>query len=392
LPGLFDLAGSMKLKKVIGKIHLWLGLPSGLVVFIIALTGAVYCFAPELQELQPYRKVQEENKSFLPPSAIKKIAEERLPGKFLQRIYYDAKDKAVMVLLSKKEQYNYSIFINPYNGEVLKVRNNDRDFLSVVLQIHRTLKIPFGHEIIRWSTVIFLILVISGIILWWPRNKRTARQGFSIMWRASPKRLNYDLHKVLGFYASWVSLFMALTGLMFAFESYANFVYKLSGASHSIIHKKPPVSDTSLTYGGAPEPIDLVWQKVEPDLHKVYAAAMFVFPSTENGTILLRANPEGKTLYKTDFRYFDQFNGREIPGSYVWGRYKDAGVAADYIKRMNYDLHTGAIFGLPGRIALFFIALVVASLPITGFYFWWGKKRKEKRRSYVRRRISLPIF
>ena len=371
----------MKLKKLAGKIHLWLGLATGLVVFIIGITGAIYCFAPELQNLQPYRHVDAENKNFLPPSQIKKIAEEKLPGKTLQRIYYDAKDKAVMTLFSKKDDYTYSVFINPYNGEVLKVRNNNRDFLSVVLQIHRTLKIPFGHEIIRWSTVIFILMLVTGIILWWPKRRRTAKQGFVIMWRASPKRLNYDLHKVLGFYASWIVIFTALSGLMFAFESFANFTYRITGANHSIIQKKPPVSDTTVSTQTPVAPIDLVWKALEPGLHNKYAAIMFVLPAAKDGPVLIRANPERATLYKTDFCYFDQYSGKEIPGSYVWGNYKDVQTLADNIKRMNYDFHTGALFGLPGRIALFFLALITASLPVTGFYFWWGKKRKAKRKN-----------
>ena len=378
----------MKLKKLAGKIHLWLGLPTGLVVLIIGLTGAIYCFAPELQDLQSYSTIKEENKSFLPPSQIRKIAEEKLPGKSLQRIYYNARNKAVMTLFSKKNEYSYSVFINPYSGEVLKVRNNDRHFLSVVLQIHRTLKIPYGHEIIRWSTVIFLLILITGIILWWPKNRRRAKGGFVIMWKASPKRLNYDLHKVLGFYVSWIAIFTALTGLMFAFENFANFTYSLTGARHSIIQKKPPLSDTNLNTGSETEGIDLVWKAVEPDLHKRYAAAMFVLPATKDGPLLLRANPEKGTLYKTDFRYFDQYSGKEFQAAYGWGRYKDAHTIADNIKRMNYDFHTGAIFGLPGRVALFFVALIVASLPMTGFYFWWGKKRKSKRSNRLVRKVS----
>ena len=371
----------MKGKKWFGKIHLWLGLSTGLLVFIIGLTGAIYCFAPELQNLQPYRIVKEENRTFLPPSQIQQIAEKHLPGKTPQRIYYDARDKAVMVLFSKKDEYSYSIFINPYSGEVIKVRDNEKDFLSVVLQLHRTLLIPYGHEIIRWSTVIFIVMLISGIVLWWPKNKRTAKQGFKIMWRAHPKRLNYDLHKVLGFYISWIVIFTALTGLMFAFESFASFTYDLTGAKHSIIQNKPPLSDTTLHIVSKADGIDLVWKAIESDLHKRYAAVMFVLPATKDGPILLRANPGNGTLYKTDFRYFDQYSGNEFQAAYVWGRYKDAHTIADNIKRMNYDLHTGAIFGLPGRIALFFAALIVTSLPITGFYFWWGKKKKAKRSS-----------
>lgn len=379
----------MKWKKWFGKIHLWLGLSTGLVVFIMGITGAIYCFAPELQNLQPYRAVKEESKAFLPPSQIQQIAESKLPGKLPQRIYYDARDKALMVLFLKKDEYNYSIFINPYSGKVLKVRDNNDDFLSVVLQLHRTLLIPYGHEIIRWSTVIFIFMLISGIVLWWPKNKRIAKQGFRIMWRAHPKRLNYDLHKVLGFYVTWVVIFTALTGLMFAFEEFAGFVYKTTGADRSIVQKKPPLSDTTAINRKESAAINLVWKSVASDLYAKYATVMFVLPAAKNGSILLRANPEKGTLNKSDFRYFDQYSGKEIPGAFVWGKYKDAQVTADFIRRMNYDIHTGAIFGLPGRIALFFVALIVASLPITGFYFWLGTKRKSKRTHKPTHRCSI---
>jgi uncharacterized iron-regulated membrane protein len=368
----------MRWKKWFGMIHLWLGLATGPVVFILGITGAIYCFAPELQNLQPYRTVREENRAFLPPSEIQQVTERQLPGKSPQRIYYDARDKAVMVLFSKKEEYNYSIFINPYSGEVLKVRDNEEDFLSVVLQLHRTLLIPYGHDIIRWSTVIFILMLISGIVLWWPKNKRTAKHGYKIMWRAHPKRLNYDLHKVMGFYVTWIVIFTALTGLMFAFEGFSSFVYKTTGADRSLVRTKPPFSDTTSLVGKSTS-IDLVWKKIQPDLYQKYATAMFVLPAAKNGSILLRANPGKATIYKSDFRYFDQYTGQEIPGAYTWGKYSDATTTADYIRRMNYDIHTGAIFGLPGRITLFFLALIVASLPITGFFFWWGRKSKKVR-------------
>lgn len=368
----------MKFRKVISKIHLILGLGSGLVIFIIGITGAIYCFAPELESFQPYRKVQKTSTNYLPPSRIQFIAAQKLPGKKVQRIYYYQPDKAVMVLLSKKEEYNYSIFIDPYNGDVLKVRNNDKDFLSVVLQVHRTLCIPYGHEIIRWSTVIFIFMLISGIILWWPKKRRTAKQGFSIMWKASPKRLNYDLHKVLGFYISWIVVFTALTGLMFAFTGFADMVYKITGADRSVVTKTAPSSDTTITDSRSDKAIDIIWQKIQTDFRHKYAITMFVLPASSTGAILLRGNPDNSTLYKTDFRYFDQYTGEEIEGAYVWGQYKDAHTLADNIRRTNYDMHTGAYFGLPGRVVLFFLAIVVTSLSVTGFLFWYGRKYKQK--------------
>ena len=371
----------MRLKKFFGTIHLWLGLITGLVVFIIAITGAIYCFAPEIQKYtQSYTNVEEKNQAFLSPSRLKDIAEKKLPGKNIARIYYGAKDQSVVVWFSKKEAYDQSVFVNPYSGEVLKVRNNEKDFISLVLKIHRTLLIPYGHEIISWSTVIFVIMLISGIIIWWPKNKRTAKHGFKVKWNAHPKRLNYDLHKVLGFYVSWIAIFSALTGLIFSFKGFAEVTYKLTGVKHSIVQKNPPVSDTSIKSNTEYPVLDKVWKNFEPELQARYARIMFVLPMNETGPILVRANPDLKKLYRSDFRYFDQYSGNEIDGAYVWGQYKDAKTVADNLKRMNYDIHTGAILGLPGRIVLFFAALIVASLPITGFYFYWGKRKKARRR------------
>jgi uncharacterized iron-regulated membrane protein len=45
---------------------------------------------------------------------------------------------------------------------------------------------------------------------------------------------------------------------------------------------------------------------------------------------------------------------------------------------MNYDIHVGAIAGLPGKILAFLISLLCSSLPVTGFLVWYGKKVKAK--------------
>lgn len=368
----------MTVKKLIAQIHLWLGLVTGLIIIIIAVSGALYCFAPELQNLtQPYRKIAAQNAAFLPPAQLKQIAEKEVQGKPAKRIYYGSTTQSVQVLFRDKENYSYSVFINPYNGEVLKLRNNKKDFFSVTLDLHRTLLIPNGHEVVRWTTVAFFIIIVSGLVMWWPRNKRAAKQGFVIKLNASPKRLNYDLHRVLGFYASWAILLTVFTGLLFAFESFADVTYKLTGSKKSVVQKKPPISDTTLLSND--DGLNKVWAAVSKDLNQRYAAMLFVLPDKKSDAILLRANPECKTLYKTDFRYFDRNSAKEINGNYVWGNYADATTLADNIKRMNYDIHTGAAWGLPGRIALFFAALIVASLPVTGFYFWWGKQKKKRK-------------
>jgi len=60
---------------------------------------------------------------------------------------------------------------------------------------------------------------------------------------------------------------------------------------------------------------------------------------------------------------------------HLYGRYKEAKIA-DKLMLLNYDIHTGAVFGIAGKIFAFLISLLIASLPITGCYIWWGRNRK----------------
>lgn len=365
-------------RKIILKVHLWLGLGTGLVVFIVSITGAMYCFAPELQQLtQPYRSVAIQNNRFLPASELIAIAEKQIPDKKAKRLYYGQPNKAAYALFFDKDGYYYAVFMNPYDGTVLKTKNMRKDFYTIILYLHFTLLIPYGQEIVGWSTLIFFVMIVSGIILWWPRNKAAKKARFTIKWGTSPKRLNYDLHNVLGFYSSWILLFTVFTGLIWAFDGFATAVYKIAGEKYSVIQQKLPVSNTKLKNNMvADQAIDKVWHQMEHEMKDIYQGVELILPQTDSAAILVRANPSEKIFYKTDYRYFDQYSGKEFEGTYGWGKYSDVKTLADRIRRMNYDIHIGAVLGYPGRIAAFLAALVAASLPITGLLIWLGKRKR----------------
>lgn len=83
------------LKKTIRNIHLWLGLASGSIVFIIAITGCFYAFQEEIQNLtESYRFVEKQNSPFVLPSTIETIAKKELPNKVLHAIQYKGNDKS----------------------------------------------------------------------------------------------------------------------------------------------------------------------------------------------------------------------------------------------------------------------------------------------------------
>ena len=81
--------------------------------------------------------------------------------------------------------------------------------------------------------VLFIIMLITGIILWWPKNKKAGKGRFSFDWKnvKTWKRKNYDLHNVLGFYASFIALLLSLSGIYFAYPWVKNaFNIALSGS------------------------------------------------------------------------------------------------------------------------------------------------------------------
>jgi len=80
-----------------------------------------------------------------------------------------------------------------------------------------------------------------------------------------------------------------------------------------------------------------------------------------------------EVYYDANTLYVDRFSGRLL-GSETF-KEKNNG---EKLLRMNYDMHVGAIAGLPGKIIAFLISLICASLPVTGFLVWWGRQRKKR--------------
>src|SRR5690606_26542037 len=67
----------------------------------------------------------------------------------------------------------------------------------------------------------FVVMLLSGIVLWWPRShkRKSPRRAFWFNTKAKRKRLNYDLHNILGSYSFFVALILGITGLLFSFPA-----------------------------------------------------------------------------------------------------------------------------------------------------------------------------
>lgn len=368
----------MVVKKIIRRIHLWLGLSSGIIVLFLGITGCILAFEHEIRTFtEPQQFVKVENKPYLPPSVLTARAEEYLDGKKAKGIEYPGKGKAAIVSYYDEEDYKL-VALNPYSGEVLKAKDMNRDFFRAMIIGHYYLWLPphIGQPVVASATLVFLVMMITGLILWWPKNKAARKQRFTIKWGARWRRKNYDLHNVLGFYMTWVAIFLAITGLVMGFQWFAKSVYWVSSGGKKLPEHVHPVSDTTKSLLATAHPADRVWALLSAQVGENESTGIY-FPSTSTDPLEGSINHRPGTYYNTDYYHFDQYSLEELPATGVYaGKFKDASVA-DKISRMNYDIHVGAVLGLPGKILMFFASLIAASLPVSGFYIWWGRRRKQ---------------
>lgn len=380
----------MSLKKVCRKLHLWLGLISGLIVSIVAITGCIYAFEPEIRAItSPEQFVEIQNKPFLSPSQLKEKAvpyvykSEVDSTNTIYGVTYATANKAVKLAYNHHKNGYSILLLNPYNGTYIGEKTLGNDFFRVVLAGHRNLWLPYpvGHQIVGWAVVLFVILILTGLILWFPRefNPKKLKAAFKIKWNTTSQRRNHDLHRVLGFYTALISLIIALTGLTWSFNWYGETYYKIISGGEELKKWEIAVSDTTLTSSTNENAVEQLWNKMKSEYPiGTKGSFSFDFPNKKADSFRVSFNPEDKTYYKSVNRFFDQTSLAELEGGGIYGILPDKQTNADKLYRMTYDIHVGAIGGLFGRILVFAVSLIIATLPITGFFILVKRKKKKK--------------
>ncbi|WPQ66201.1 PepSY-associated TM helix domain-containing protein [Chitinophaga sancti] len=368
---------------MIRKLHLWLGLVSGIVVFIVSVTGCILVFEDEIRyATNPYLQNITSAGSLLPPSVLAEKAR-AAHGQKAAYITWEGIQHPVAVNMqgAKKRSESEVVYLDPHTGRVLGIMDMKKDFFRFILKGHYYLWLPenIGKVIVPAAVLMFLFLLITGTILWWPKKRNQLLAGLTIRWTARWRRVNYDLHNVLGFYSVLFLLIICLTGLVFGYQWFARSVYFISSGGRKMVM-------THKGKSGKPMPVenmvDSIWmrQMAQVPLNESNSVVIY-FPVKREDVITLYFNPDHTTRYRRDTRYFDQYSGKEVNGKgsgFGNGLYAYA-TPADKIKRMNFDMHVGAIGGLPGKVIAFLASLFAASLPVTGTLIWLGRKFKSKK-------------
>lgn len=376
------------LKEIISKLHLWLGMASGLVVFIIAVTGCIYVFSEEISHFlyEEQREVDvPSGQNKLPVSTLlekaSKVIDDQIPCQMI--LIPTSAENTISFIFQKvnEEAYFYpdymefykTVYVNPYTGKIVEVEDTKWEFFNVVFWIH--ISLFFGYDtlggiIITWSTWIFIFMLISGLVLWWPKLKNV-KQSVKFKWKATTgwKRKNYDLHSILGFYVLLFALLSAFTGLFWASKSFNTSVKWLFNGGKTPVETNFPVAETNSAYTGIP--IDDSFNKsmaLTPEAKYI----LIRIPPSEKAPYVIRAYISEDLNYNRVVHYFDKTSAQLIQTETF--EEKNTG---DKVEALNYDIHVGSIGGMPTKILAFITSLIIASLPVTGFLYWLGRKKKK---------------
>lgn len=358
-------------------LHLWTGIFAGIILVFVALTGTIIVYGDEIIEWSAGRA-----------RYVEQVKAERLPVETLisniNKAYPQARLSEVTVHKIPERTVRFRVFApgkglafvyaDPYTGKVLKY-DRTANFFYVTAHLHASfLWHGPGEWIVDIATIIFLIEIISGIILWWPAkwNRHTRDASFKIKWKARFKRVNYDLHNVLGFYSSILALILTVTGLLIAFHPLAESTVKLFGGDpeHEKWEKDMPLNDPAKSTFA----INAVFEQEFTRHPQQKLGMIWLYNLDSSGFYkVTTASKLGlKSAENAEMTFIDKYTGKNIP-------VPKKSMKGEYIENTIWQLHMGTWMGSVGKLFTFICGLICTSLPITGFLIWWHRGRKKKK-------------
>ena len=393
------------MKKIFRKIHLWLSVPFGLIITLVCFSGAMLVFENEANEW--FRRdlyyVETVKESPLPMDKLLEKVATTLPDSVSVTGVSISSDpgRAYQVSLSKPRRA--SLYVDQYTGEV-KGKSERSGFFMFMFRMHRWLldSMNPGNEGIFWGkmivgviTLLLVFVLISGIVIWWPRTRKALKNSLKITATKGWRRFWYDLHVAGGMYALIFLLAMALTGLTWSFPWYRTAFYKVFGvevqqrAAQGHEQKSDAQKrDTKLAAHREKKREGNEVRKGErsrrpennhSDMYSV--TSPFVYWQ-EIYDKLRRQNPEYKQISissGTASVSFNRFGNQRASDRYSFntdnGEFTETSLyqhqdKSGKIRGWIYSVHVGNWGGMFTRILTFIAALLGAALPLTGYYLW----------------------
>lgn len=374
-------------KYVFYLLHLWLGVLSSAVLTIVCLTGAIYSTKPLVENVSHHKlaKLPEitSEQQELPLITLLEEFEarfEKTPNMLKTEPGY-----ATLVSNFKRGEKSTAAYLNPYTAQVVgKPNEKISTFYNVIMRLHRWLLVREpGKTIVGISVLIFVFLLLSGLVLWWPSKKSQVKKAFVLSIKnARVYKTLYELHRVFGFYFILPLLFLSITGLYISYDWVKNGVTLALGGevverSHGPRRQTNALKNKTASFKQEEKiesentPEKTVFPEIDTPLLKVkslttYGGATQIFLPREPGGDTRFTRYNTTNLLKA--RFPDRFTVKEN-GELETTLFKDQPLSKQVATIMK-GLHTSELF--PGWMGILYciVSLFGTLLPLTGLWMW----------------------
>ena len=369
------------LRRAIFQVHLWSGILLAIYSVVIGLTGSALVFKEEIARAtqRGLYHVAPGPQQITLDEAVRRIQSAR-PGwtVFALEDFAQPEQATTALLRSAKATPNYRmVSFNPHTGQVLFDRLRYAGIMGWLSNLHVYLfSGETGLLVSGWMGVGLLLLCLSGLILWWPGMQRWAT-ALVINGKASWRRLNWDLHTVIGFWASAALIVIIFTGVDFAFPGpVGNLIEVATGgslsarAASSVVLKKSTLTSTApvitidqaiaAAYGALPKDAPPGYLQLPAHAGAPYKVTGYytgVAPYSQLVRISLDPHT-GALLTLNDTR--QQTRGQRIE---------------QYFVAVHFGSFGGeGVFGTLVKVVWVLLGIVPALLAVTGLVMYWNRK------------------
>jgi uncharacterized iron-regulated membrane protein len=358
------------------QVHLWVGIILSLYMIVIGATGAILVFRAELESLSglnPWHNVKATG-LFADITAVINNVKSAYPKGQIISVFTPTEGEPTFVAIVQNIGWSRAeirVAADPATGAVLGEFPRNDSWLRVVTRLHETLLIgPVGRRVNGGGAAFLLLLNITGLVVWWPGIQSWVR-ALKVDFRRTWRRLNFDLHRAVGFWTLAISSFWAVSGIYFGWpaQTFA-WVQEIS----PIVAVRPPVVSVRPQPDSAPL-----------DLHALILQASIIdrgsrlmgiaFPSTRRAPlrIMMRRRP-GPGYEYADNLFFDPYDGKYLA---IW-RYGINQTLGDWFIWLQIPLHFGTYWGTGVKVLWALAGLGIALLTVTGALMYWNRALRRK--------------
>ncbi|MEM5500310.1 PepSY domain-containing protein [Ahrensia kielensis] len=382
------------LYRAVWRWHFYAGLIVLPFMILIAVTGGIYLFKDEINNTlySDLRIVEPISSRQLAPSVLTSNALASYPGTLRAYLSSEAPNRAVEVSIAGQDGIKNTVYVNPYDGTVLgtawDAASSGTSLMYVVRKLHSLEYVGWwGNRIIEAAAGWMVLLVGTGIYLWWPRSRNV---GVYLPRKTKGRPLWRDIHAVTGIYAAIFIVFLAMTGLPWS-GVWGDKFYELSYAadlgmpdgywskyptstvpvgealdrSPWAIEKQPmPLSQASES---VPVAIDKVIANVEN--LGIHAGYKLNIPSTPDGVFTASVYPND--ISQERIIHLDQYTGEVLVDMGL----SDLG-ALGWAAEWGIGIHMGQAFGLANQIVLLLACIAMVLLAVSAAIIWWKRRPK----------------